>query len=122
MATKASWLNGSTILVEWCSRLTVDELRTCFRHLAEEIGESAHPVDVVFDVSRAGHIPVELPNLAVHSGFLGELQTGNVVLIGKNHWAQILAKSASRTTGKPIEFFRSFAEAAQAFQWNETSV
>jgi hypothetical protein len=36
-----------------------------------------------------------------------------------DNWAQILARVASRTTGKPIIFYRTYEEAAKAISWIE---
>jgi len=119
MTVKETWVNESMLLVEWTKPLHYRELQACFQRIAQAVEQCENAVDVIFDIMEAGHIPVEAPTQAIHSGFLVDPQTRNVVVVGMDNWAQILARMASRTTGKPIIFYRSFEEAAKALHWIE---
>jgi hypothetical protein len=110
------------ILVEWTPPLISDELAECFMQLAQMISDSTQAVDIVFDIFSAGHIPVDAPTLALHSEFLSHTWTRNVAVVGLNHWAQILARMASRTSGKVISFYRSYEEAARDLRMSEESI
>ena len=105
MPTQTGWGSQTTLQTVWQQPLTPYELRACFNILADEIDSAEGKVDVVFDITDAGHIPVEAPMLAVKSGFMGHTNLGQVVVIGMDSWAQILARVAARTAGKHIAFF-----------------
>jgi hypothetical protein len=119
MTTKETRVNESMLLVEWFEPLFARELDGSFQRIAQQIDACEGALDVVFDISHAGHIPVEAPTMAIRSGFLADPQTRNVVVVGMDNWAQILARVASRATGKPIIFYRTYEEAAKAISWIE---
>jgi hypothetical protein len=116
------WIDDGILRVEWSSPLSSDELQGCFMRVAQMVSYNDQPVDIVFDVSGAGHIPVDAPMLAARSGVLNHPKTRNVAVVGLDHWAQILANVASRTSGKSIIFYRSYEEAVHALYLCEMSI
>ena len=111
MPTNEAYTNEALIHVTWTSPLTVSELATCFHHLAHELSTTEQPVDIVFDLAKAGHIPVDAPHMAHKAGFLNHRQLRSIGVIGMSRWARMLANIASGKSSKPIESYRSLDEA-----------
>lgn len=105
MTTKITWLNDSIISIVWESPLTSEELKTCFNDLTEQIQTKDHFVDCLFDVTQAGNIPASAPIYATKSGFMSAENTGRIAVIGTDVIAKLLAQTAIKLTGMPIEFF-----------------
>ena len=116
------WADNGILRVEWSTPVSSEEMLGCFMRVAQMVNNSAQPVDIVFDISGAGHIPVDAPMLAVRSGFLNHPNTRNVAVVGLDYWAQILTNVASRTAGKSIICYRSYQEAAHAMYLCELSL
>ena len=102
------------VLVTLSGQPSERELMSHFAAVAQEVHRAGGHVDVLIDISDVGHMPVETPTLAIRAGFLNDPNTRNVIVVGMNKWAQILAQVASRASGKPIMFYRTMADADHA--------
>ena len=116
------WIDNGIMRVEWSMPLSLDDLQGSFVRVTRMVDSSAHPVDIVFDISAVDHIPVDAAMLAGGAKFLSNPKTRNVAVVGLNHWAQIVASVASRSTGKSIIFYRSYEEAVHAMYLCEASL
>lgn len=122
MSACEMWINDGILHVEWSTPLSSDELQDCFMRVAQMVNLSAQPVDIVFDISGAGHIPVDTAILALRSGVLSNPKTRNVAVVGLDAWAQILTTVASRSARKSIIYYRSYEEAVNALYLCEASI
>lgn len=114
MPTQESWFNETTIIVEMTTPLTSSDLSACFKKLAGLVAHSPQPVDILADVTQAGLIPVDAPILAVHAGFLTDPHLRNVAVAGSSQWARFLGRIATRRSNKPIDFYETYEQAAEA--------
>ena len=116
MPTQVSWIEDTAMMVKWVAPLNYEELLICFRRVSRVISQRKSPVDVVFDINASGHIPLEAGILAIQSGFLSLSNTRNVCIFGLDNWAQFLARSVVRATGKPITFYATYEEVKAVIQ------
>ena len=114
MPTNEAYTNEALIHVTWTSPLTPDELAACFEHLVQQMNDSEQQVDVIFDLTQAGHIPVDAPHLAYKAGFLRHNMLSTIAVIGMSRWARMLANIATGKTNKKIEGYHSLEDAVEA--------
>ena len=95
----------------WTRPLSSNELRSSFFAIAEHLDTASGPVNILFDITGAGNVPLNAPSLALQSGFLRHENLGRVAVVGMDRMAQTLASLASNLAGKDILFFGNVADA-----------
>lgn len=113
MATEEKWIEDSIFTTVWLSPLFASDLKTCFENIVQEVSSKGTLVHVLFDVQKAGTIPMNAPYLALHSGFMKLENLGYVAVVGMDRRAQVLADIVVKVVHKEIVFFPSHKEATE---------
>ncbi len=111
MTTEQQWLEDNIYHTKWESPLFAQDLKQCFEGIVEALSDHEDLVHVLFDVQRAGSIPMNAPYLALHSGFMKLDNLGHVAVVGMDRRAQVLADIVVKVVRKEIVFFSTYDEA-----------
>jgi hypothetical protein len=111
MPTNEQWINQNVLSTTWIAPLTSTEVKECFAELANLVQNTQHEVHILFDIKKAGFIPVQAPMhfIRCHISTLSNL--GSIAVIGTDPIAQILAQSAVKVTSHNIVFFSNSNQA-----------
>lgn len=121
MATHEEWLQADLIRTTWESPLSPTDLVRCFNLLAVMIVDKSVTVNILFDLRRAMAIPAQAPMIAMRSGVLTHPNTGKIVVVSKDVFAEVLANLAASLTRREIVFFPTYEAAMESLQSAETS-
>lgn len=113
MATEQKWLEDNIYHTIWEKPLFAQDLKQCFENIVDAVCEHEELIHVLFDVQRAGSIPMNAPYLALHSGFMKLENLGHVAVVGMDRRAQVLADIVVKVVRKEIVFFGTYDEALE---------